>query len=72
MKEKYLEKNDVCISESSLFHSVLSSISLHYSFKKAFYLCLLFSVTPWSVAHQAPLSMGFFRQEYWSGQPFPS
>ena len=23
--------------------------------------------TPWTVAHQAPLSMGFFRQEYWSG-----
>ena len=27
---------------------------------------------PLSVAHQAPLSMGFFRQEYWSGLPFPS
>ena len=25
-----------------------------------------------TVAHQAPLSMGFFRQEYWSGLPFPS
>ena len=28
--------------------------------------------TPWTVAHQVPLSMGFFRQEYWSGLPFPS
>ena len=27
--------------------------------------------TPWDVAHQAPLSMGFSRQEYWSGLPFP-
>ena len=27
--------------------------------------------TPWTVAHQAPLSMGFCRQEYWSGLPFP-
>ena len=27
--------------------------------------------TPRTVAHQAPLSMGFFRQEYWSGLPFP-
>ena len=27
---------------------------------------------PWTVAHQAPLSMGFSRQEYWSGLPFPS
>ena len=29
-------------------------------------------VSPWTVAHQAPLSMGFPRQEYWSGLPFPS
>ena len=28
--------------------------------------------TPWSVAHQASLSMGFSRQEYWSGLPLPS
>ena len=28
--------------------------------------------TPWTEAHQAPLSMGFSRQEYWSGLPFPS
>ena len=29
-------------------------------------------VTPWTVACQAPLSVGFSRQEYWSGLPFPS
>ena len=28
--------------------------------------------TPWTVAHQASLSMGFPRQEYWSGWPVPS
>ena len=28
-------------------------------------------VTPWTVARQAPLSMGFCRQEYWSGFPGP-
>ena len=28
-------------------------------------------VIPWTVAHQAPLFMGFSRQEYWSGLPFP-
>ena len=27
---------------------------------------------PWTVAYQVPLSMGFSRQEYWSGLPFPS
>jgi len=30
------------------------------------------SATSWSEAHQAPLSMKFFKQEYWSGLPFPS
>ena len=28
--------------------------------------------TPWTAAHQAPLSLGFSRQERWSGLPFPS
>ena len=40
-------------------------------------LCVLVTqsclfVTPQTVAHQAPLSMGFSRQEYWNGLPFPS
>ena len=30
------------------------------------------SATPLTIAHQAPESMGFSRQEYWSGLPFPS
>ena len=30
------------------------------------------TVSPWTVAYQAPLSMGFSRQEYWSGLPFLS
>ena len=34
--------------------------------------CVQFFTTPWTVAYQAPLSMGFSRQEYWSGLPFPS
>ena len=34
--------------------------------------CLKLSVTPWTVALQAALSMGFPRPEYWSGLPFPS
>ena len=40
-------------------------------------MCLVTSVvrlfvTLWTVAHQAPLSIGFSRLEYWSGLPFPS
>ena len=34
--------------------------------------CVQLSATPWTVAHQAPLSLGFSRQEYWSVFPFPS
>ena len=34
--------------------------------------CVRLFVTLWTVAYQAPLFMGFFRQEYWSGVPFPS
>ena len=38
-------------------------------------VCMLSHVqlfaTPWTIAHQDPQSMGFFRQEYWSGLPFP-
>ena len=34
-------------------------------------LCLTLA-TPWTVAHPVPLSMGFRRQEYWDGLPFPT
>ena len=34
--------------------------------------CVQLFVTPWTAAHQVPLSLGFSRQEYWSGVPFPS
>ena len=33
--------------------------------------CVWLFVTPWTIAHQGPLSIGFSRQEYWSGLPFP-
>ena len=34
--------------------------------------CVRLLATPWTTAYQAPLSMGFSRQEYWSGVPLPS
>ena len=34
--------------------------------------CVQLFVTPWTVACQAPMSMEFSRQEYWSGLPFPT
>ena len=34
--------------------------------------CVRLCATPWMATHQAPLSLGFSRQEHWSGLPFPS
>ena len=34
--------------------------------------CVQLFKTPWTISYQAPLSMEFSRQEYWSGLPFPS
>ena len=50
------------------------SIQKLYSLPYAVLVCSIVadSVTPWTVAHQAPLSMEFSRQEYLSGLPFPS
>ena len=38
----------------------------------SYFSSVQFCVTPWTVAHQAPPSMGFSRQEYWSELSFPS
>ena len=52
------------------------AISFSNAWKKKVKVKSLSSVrlltTPWTPAHQAPLSMGFSRQEYWSGVPLPS
>ena len=40
--------------------------------KSKSFSCVRLFATQWAVAYQAPPSMGFSRQEYWSGFPFPS
>ena len=50
-------------------------ILYHLSYKEALRAelsCVQLFATPWTVARQAPLFMGFSRQEYWSGLSFPS
>ena len=42
-----------------------------FQFSSVAQLCLTLT-TPWTVAQHAPLSEGFFRQEYWTELPFPS
>ena len=37
----------------------------------SYFSCVQLFTTPWTVAHQAPLSMGSSRREYWSGLPCP-
>ena len=57
-------------------HGSSPAILLQGQFASRAYLlsCVQFCncSSPWTVVHQAPLSMGFSRQEYWSGLPFPS
>ena len=52
--------------------SPLASISLFSIVKVKSLSRVRLFVTPWTVAYQAPPSMGFSRQECWSGLPFPS
>ena len=64
-----------------MINSYLQLNSVHiYHIPLSILLLLLLSrfsrvrlcATPWTAAHQAPLSLGFSRQEHWSGLPFPS
>ena len=50
----------------------ISVSSAIFSLKVKLFSCVWLFATPWTVAHQAPQSMEFSRQEYWSGLPFPS
>ena len=54
-----------------VFHANVSREMLKWKKVKLLGHVWLF-VTPWTVIDQPPLSMGFSRQEYWSGLPFPS
>ena len=57
-----------CIDSFSKM-KIESGLGCYYLVVKS---CLDSLVTPWTVAHQAPLSMGFSRQEYWRGLTSPS
>ena len=58
-----------CILSPCLFNFNAESSSVQSSSVQSLSLVRLF-VTPWTVAYQAPPSVGFSRQEYWSGLPF--
>ena len=76
LKKKKCRKAGIAILLMRLsFHSFYLTVPSLLSFMVAVVRPLnhvqLF-VTPWTVAHQAPLPMGFPRQEHWSGLLFPS
>ena len=58
--------------ESGIYHLLASPITSLERKKVKSLSCVQLFATPWTVAYQAPPSMGFSRQEYWSGLPFPS
>ena len=53
--------------------AVSSTVSHHIqcAYMLSHFSCIRLFMTPWTLAHQALLSMGFSRQEYWSGLPWP-
>ena len=55
----------VLVIQLGALHGPLCCMFSHFS-------CVRLFVTPWTVARQAPLSVGFSRQEYWSRLPLPS
>ena len=52
--------------------AIFFSSAWKWRVKVKLFSCVRPSVTLWTAAHQAPLPMGFSRQEYWSGVPLPS
>ena len=70
-KRKWIGRNDMYICVYVYDFSYEFYIHFAYIFINiyVFTLCVMMK---WTTAHQTPLSVGFSRQEQWSGQPFPS
>ena len=60
------------LSTKSLIFRIPNYVSFHGVCMLSHFTCVRLFAAPWTVAWQAPLSMGFSRQEYWSGLPCPS
>ena len=73
--QRMTQSNEHCCPSGKKFQLFISLIIIVFmprvcACTRALSRVLLFA-TSWAVAHQAPLSMGFFRQEYWHGLSFP-
>ena len=69
--EKFILKLKKVRKTARPFRYDLNPLEL-YSDQVKLLSCVQLFATPWTVAYHAPPSMGFSRQEYWSGLPFPS
>ena len=56
----------------SLFYHFTAAVCVCVHVRTSMHSCIQLFATPWTAVYQAPLSMGFSNQEYWSGLPFPS
>ena len=79
MRNKCLMSSDSYVFSDSLIAQIPSFLKMIWCNIMCVCVCVFellsrvrFLATPWTIARQAPLSMGFSRQEYWSGLPFPS
>ena len=66
---EWLLMSSVCLACQN---SSLRTSAFHFLLRRTVVCKFEEFATPWTVACQAPLSMGFSRQEYWNGKPFPS
>ena len=75
-RAKKKTRKDAFVAGKSQFWQYVGTVSLTCFHHFCYYACMLSRVwlfaTPWTVVHQAPLSMEFSRQKYWSGLLFPS
>ena len=69
-----LFKSDQLVRKGKILYIQINCMFSFYAWKrsKSSSVHVQLFATPWTIAHQAPLSKGFFRQEYWSGLPFSS
>ena len=55
-----------------MLNNIMLYIRGMHAYMLSHFSCVQFFVTPWTVPHQGPLSVGFSRQEYWGRKPLPS
>ena len=69
LKKKERESESGKLQAISIRHSLIMATA--HAFVLSHFSCVRLFATLWTVASQTPLSMGFSRQEYWSGSPCP-